>query len=235
MCYNNRVLFRKKTEVTDIQNHIKAIIFDLDGTLCDTLSSIAHFANAALSHYGYGEIETQKYRYLVGNGADKLVHGMLSGLGVADETAFAKVIKLYNTSYDENFMYLTKAYDGITELIFALKAKGIKLCVLSNKPHSTTKKIIDTLFPNEFDLCYGKREGIPAKPNPQGVFEILDEISVLPQECLYVGDTSTDMQTGHNAGLVTIGVLWGFRDRAELMENNADFVVSKPMEIAVLL
>ncbi len=210
---------------------IKAVIFDLDGTLVDTLHSIAHFANSALKHYGYDEIETQKYRYLVGNGADNLVRGMLKTIDKYTEEGFENVRALYNKSYDDNFMHLTTAYDGISELISSLRAMGIKLAVLSNKPHSTTKKIVEALFPEQFDICYGKREDIPRKPDPTAVFSILKELGVSADECVYVGDTSTDMQTGHNAKLFTIGVLWGFRDRQELEEYGADIIASTPFEI----
>ncbi|MEG0691632.1 MAG: HAD family hydrolase [Oscillospiraceae bacterium] len=210
---------------------IKAVIFDLDGTLANTLNTIAYFANQALLECGYEEIELDKYRYLVGNGADNLVRGMLKTIGQYTEEAFEKVRTGYNQSYDDNFMHLTTAYDGIPELISSLKAMGIKLCVLSNKPHSTTKKIVDELFMDQFDICYGKREDIPRKPDPTAVFDIIEELGVESDECVYIGDTCTDMQTGHNANLFTIGVLWGFRDRQELEEHNADIIASSPFQI----
>ncbi|MFZ2537487.1 MAG: HAD family hydrolase [Oscillospiraceae bacterium] len=210
---------------------IKAVIFDLDGTLANTINSIAYFANKALSQYGYEEIETEKYRYLVGNGADNLVRGMLKTIDNYTEEGFENVRALYNKSYDDDFMHLTTAYDGIAELISSLKAMGIKLCVLSNKPHSTTEKIVQALFPEHFDICYGKREDIPRKPDSTAVLNILDELSISAEECIYIGDTSTDMQTGRNANLFTIGVLWGFRDRQELEENGADIIASSPFQI----
>lgn len=210
---------------------IKAVIFDLDGTLANTLNTIAHFANAALQKQGYEELEIQQYRYLVGNGADNLVRSMLKTIGQEGEDSFARVRQDYNKSYDDNFMYLTTAYEGISELISSLKAMGIKLGVLSNKPHSTTQKIVETLFSNQFDLCYGKREGVPRKPDPTALLAMLEELGVCTEDCLYVGDTSTDMRTGHNAKLFTIGVLWGFRDREELEQNAADYIVSSPYEI----
>lgn len=210
---------------------IKAVIFDLDGTLANTIDSIAYFANKALEHYGYETIETSKYRYLVGNGADVLVHKILETVGDDNEDAFLKVRKLYNESYDENFMYLTHAYEGIHDLISSLKAMGIKIGVLSNKPHSTTKKVVEELFSDDIDICYGKREGIPKKPDPTALLAMLDELGIKKQDCIYVGDTKTDMQTGHNAGIYTMGVLWGFRDRKELEENNADIIISTPYDI----
>ena len=210
---------------------IKAIIFDLDGTLANTLDTIAYFANQALLKNGYQELEVEKYRYLVGNGASNLVKGMLHTIGEDSQQAFDSVHTLYNQSYDDNFMHLTTPYEGIEELLSSLKAMGIKLCVLSNKPHETTKKIVETLFPNEIDICYGKRETVPLKPDPTAVFEIMKELGLTAEECMYVGDTSTDMQTGNNAKLFTMGVLWGFRDRQELQDHHADIIVSSPFEI----
>ena len=110
------------------------------------------------------------------------------------------------------------------------------MAVLSNKPHDTTVKIIEELFPeNTFDLYFGGREGVPLKPDQTAVSEIIEKLGFAREECLYIGDTATDMQTGKNAGITTIGVLWGFRDQKELQENNADLIVSTPMEIAELL
>lgn len=211
---------------------IKAVIFDLDGTLVDSLSSIAYFANSALAHYNYPPIPLEKYRYLVGRGADNLVKGMLEVVGDNTQEAFDNVYPFYNKSYDNNFMYLTTAYSGIPELLDTLKQHGIKLGVLSNKPHNTTVKIVNELFQDKIDICYGKREETPRKPDPTALHNMLSELNVKKEECVYVGDTSTDMQTGKNANVFTIGVTWGFRDKQELIEHHADLVVDYPSEIA---
>jgi len=215
---------------------IKACIFDLDGTLADTLASIAYFANNALKTYGLKEIETQRYRWLVGDGASELVRRMLVIAGDYEFKYFDKVSALYSQSYDENFLYLTTAYAGMPETIAALKAKGIKLAVLSNKPHATTCKIVESLYGSDvFDLCYGQRQGSPLKPDPTVLLEMIKELGVNPEECLYLGDTAVDMVTGHRAGVRTVGVLWGFRDRQDLEEHDADWIISKPEELLTLI
>lgn len=209
----------------------KGVIFDLDGTLADTLSSIAYFANQALIQNGLSEIPTDSYRYLVGNGAKRLVHGMLQTVGADTEENYQRVAPLYNDSYDQNALYLTKPYDGIPELLAILRKNGIKTAVLSNKPDRTTQKIVKALFGDNVDFCRGQLDGVPRKPDPAGVFCLLKEMELSPSECAYVGDTKTDMLTGKVAELYTIGVLWGFRDEAELIENGADRIVSHPREI----
>lgn len=210
---------------------IKAVIFDLDGTLADTLNSISYFANNALNRFGFPSIPVSHYRYHVGDGEKNLIIRMLTEVGADIDEYLAPVRSLYNKSYDDNFLYLTEAYDGIIPLLSRLRESGVKLAVLSNKPHPTTEKIAKTLFTDLFDIIYGKREGYPIKPDPKSVWEILSELEIDKSEALYIGDTKTDMITGKNAGLKTIGVTWGFRDEAELRENGADYIANKPNEI----
>lgn len=209
---------------------IKSAIFDLDGTLADTLFTISHFANNALFQNGFPPIEKEKYRYMVGDGAKNLVLRMLKEIN-ATEQAFEQVYHLYNKSYDDNFLYKTEPYDGIIDMLKALHAMGIKLGVVSNKPHSTTEKIAQALFSPYISLSVGQRGGVPKKPDPTAVFELLESFDTKPENCIYIGDTATDMKTGKNAGIFTIGVLWGFRDYDELYENNADLIVMAPDEI----
>ena len=129
-------------------------------------------------------------------------------------------------------MYQVKPYDGIRELLEALKSRGISIAVLSNKPHARTVENIETIFgKGYFDYVAGEQPGIPRKPDPAGVRRILDRFRVKPEECLYFGDTSTDMQTGLGAGLVTVGVTWGFRDRTELESFHPQYVISHPREV----
>lgn len=213
---------------------IKAVIFDLDGTLANTLYSIAHFANQALIQCGHPPIDALKYRHLVGNGAVLLVKRMLNEVDVPENkrlSEFEKVYPLYNKSYDDDFLYLTEPYEGILPMLRTLYEQGILLGVVSNKPDSTTQKLVKSLFSPYISLCLGKTEGIPLKPDPAGVFALLDKWSIKPEECLYVGDTGTDMETGNRAKIYTIGVLWGFRDENELIESGADKIISNPLEI----
>lgn len=210
---------------------IKVCIFDLDGTVSNTINSIAYFANNALNKAGFPSIETDVYKKIVGNGAKILVERMLKTVG-ADASYYDVVADEYNTKYDDNFLYLTEPYEGILDMLNALKDMGIKVAILSNKPHETTVKIADALFSNKLiDICYGGRKDVALKPDPVGVFEIMDKFGVSKDECLYIGDTATDMKTGKSAGVYTIGVLWGFREREELETNGADAIVSHPDEI----
>ena len=213
---------------------MKCVIFDLDGTLADTLSSIAYFANRALTQCGYDAIPLEKYRYLVGNGAKNLVLGMLRTVG-ADESEYERVAPIYNDGYDKDALYLTKPYDGVLDLLDALHARGIKVAVLSNKPDRTTQKVCAALFGGKIGIVRGQRADTPHKPDPKAVHMLLEEMGCTPEECIYVGDTDTDMQTGKNAGAFTVGVLWGFRDEKELCENGADGIIAHPMELLTYL
>ena len=210
---------------------VKACIFDMDGTTVNTINSIAHFANKALNKFDLPSIETGRYKLLVGNGAVTLVKRMIAETGGSAEQ-FEKVLNEYNTTYDNDFMYLTKPYEGIPELLESLKKSGIKTAIVSNKPDSTAKKVSDKLFGEKLiDVCFGAREGVPLKPDPAAVFEVMEILGVAPQECLYIGDTAVDMTTGKNAGIFTIGVLWGFRDRKEIESAGADMVTDNVNDI----
>lgn len=213
----------------------KAVIFDLDGTLLNTLDSIAYFANKTLEKYGYGTIETEKYKKLTGNGARVLMERMLKEVH-AEGYDFEKMLHDYNKSYDDDFMYLTRPYDGILDMLGELRKKGIKTAVISNKPDSTTVQVVREMMGELTpDIVRGGREGVPLKPDPTAVLEIIEQLGVEKDDCLYVGDTATDMETGKNAGLFTVGVLWGFRDREEIEKAGAKAIVSKPAEILKLI
>ncbi len=209
---------------------IKACIFDMDGTVSDTINSITYFGNNALEKYGLKGYTPDDYKIMIGNGASILVRRMMDGNGCTDEELFQKVLEEYNTTYDNDFLYLTEPYDGILELLDELRARGILTAVLSNKPHSTTLKVADALFGDRFDVVFGQREGKPIKPDPTVLKEIIADWGVTPEECLYFGDTGTDMQTGKGGDCFTIGVLWGFRSEQELRENGADAIIRKPDE-----
>lgn len=207
-------------------------IFDLDGTLANTLPSIAHFGNSALQNFGFPPIAADRYRYLVGMGAKKLVQNMLAEHNCHDETISQKVYEYYNTIYDNDFLYLTAPYPGIPELLAELKRRGLHLGVLSNKPQSTAQKVAEALFGDTcFDLCYGNREGFPLKPNPEVLLNMLSDLNIPKSDCLYIGDTAVDMQTAYNAGTASVGVLWGFRDKPELENNHASHIIQSPDEI----
>lgn len=211
---------------------IKAAIFDLDGTLSDTINTLAYYGNLALNTYGFPEIPTEVYKKLVGNGRDILIHRMLEYHNADTEENYMNVGGKYDAEYEKDVMYLTKPYDGTAELLSDLKADGIKCAVLSNKPHNVTKPVVELLFGNGvFNICAGAKEGIPIKPAPDGALEIAKELGFSCDECIFIGDTYVDITTGKNAGMKTIGVLWGFRDEEELKNAGADFIVLHPKEI----
>lgn len=216
----------------------RACIFDLDGTLANTLASIAGFGNQALAACGYPAIAVDAYRELVGNGANRLMRNMLDAVA-ANRYGEEDVVRLrtvYDTLYENDCMRLVSAYPGIKELLQQLNQEGIPLAVFSNKPHNVTTKIVRTLFGDRvFSCCYGQREGVPRKPAPDGALLIAKELSAPPEECLYIGDTNTDMITGAAAGMDTAGALWGFRSREELAANRAVYLVERPMDILPLV
>lgn len=206
------------------------MVFDFDGTLADTLSSIAYFGNAALAKFGYPEIPIAEYAVLVGDGAKTLIERMLKRVkGEAQD--FDKIYELYTQSYDDNPLFLTAPYDGVNELLNILADRGIKTAVCSNKPHQTTTKICNALFGDKLDYCVGKREAVPKKPDPASLLEIVERFGVSLEQAVYVGDTSTDILTGKNAGVFTIGAVWGFRGRSELVEYGADGLADTPLEL----
>lgn len=214
----------------------KAAIFDLDGTLSDSIASMKKCTDEAVAPFGYGPFSEEQYKYFVGDGAANLIKRALIAGGDRGlehyEEAFARYQELFRTGC----MYKVRPYDGIPELLEELKKRGMKIAVLSNKPHARTIDVIETLFgKGYFDVIQGQKDGVPIKPDPQGVFEILKTLQIDVEDIVYLGDTSTDMQTGKNAGAFTVGVLWGFRDRQELEENHADAVIAHPLELLKLL
>ena len=210
----------------------KLVIFDLDGTLSDSIHSIKYCADKALEPLGIGPFETKQYCYFVGDGAANLIKRALAAGGDTELVHFEEAFSLYREIFRENCMYKVAPYEGIRELLAALKEKGVLLAVLSNKPHAETINVIETLFGKDyFDVIQGQQEDLAIKPSPEGVFRILDKLSLKAEDVLYLGDTSTDMKTGKSAGAFTVGALWGFREREELEENHADAIIGHPMEL----
>ncbi len=210
---------------------MKAYIFDLDGTLVDTLSSIAFYGNKALAKYGFGAIDLDRYKILVGNGRDKLIHRMLREFCADTEENYRLVGEEYDRLYEADVVCLARPYPGVVDMLTNLKSRGDYLAVLSNKPDNVVVPIVSELFPGLFDLVYGYRKNVALKPEPEGAFLVAKELGVEASECIFIGDTDNDILTGVNAGMKTVGVLWGFRDERELKAAGADYIVSSAKEI----
>ena len=212
---------------------IRAALFDLDGTLADTLADLANATNFALAQLGCPVHPADAYRLFVGDGARTLCQRVLppDRQGLADQA-----VQLMRQHYEAHCFDLTRLYAGIPELVSALRDRGCRLAVLSNKPDDFTRQMIDRYFqPSPFDIVRGQRAGVPLKPDPAAALEMAREMAVPPSDWMYLGDTNTDMRTARAAGMLAVGVLWGFRDRAELLASGAQRLVARPAEILELL
>lgn len=210
----------------------KAVIFDLDGTLSDSIASLKYCGDRALAPFGYGPYSESDYKYFVGDGAANLIKRALIKSGDRELVHFDEAFALYKQYFAADCMYRVKPYEGIPELLAALKDRGVRIAVLSNKPHEQSVEVVESLFGRGyFDLVQGQKEGVPIKPDPGGVFVILKEFGLAAGDILYLGDTATDMRTGKAAGAFTVGALWGFRDRKELEESHADAIIERPAEL----
>lgn len=209
---------------------IKLLIFDLDGTLVNSIADLAEATNYALKKHGYPVHDEEKYNYFVGDGVLKLIERALPEEDRTEERILA-LRKEFSQYYDVHYKDKTRPYDGIPEVLKKLRDSGYQLAVASNKPDEFTKVIVNHFFPETFSCIQGGLDGVPKKPDPQIVFSILEKFSVSPGECLFIGDTNVDILTGKNAGLHTIGCLWGFRDYEELSLAGADNIISDPKEI----
>ena len=211
---------------------MKACIFDLDGTLTNTLESMTYSVNLTLKEMGLSQITKDQCRMFVGNGARVLMEKSLKAAGDTDASRIEEGMEIYGRIFDRNCTYHVTPYEGIPEMLKALKDKGIHLAVLSNKPDRQTVKVVKAIFGEElFDYAQGQKEGIRRKPEPDGVWYLMEQMHVSKEECLYIGDSEVDAATGRNAGLKTIGVLWGFRDRKTLETAGADDLIDRPDEL----
>ena len=205
----------------------KLIIFDLDGTLLNTIADLAHSTNHALQVLGYPTHEVASYNFMVGNGINKLFERALPE-GEKTEENVLRVRKEFLLHYDRHNADESRAYPGIPELLEALQNKGHKLAVASNKYQAATEKLIAHYFPGiRFVAVFGQREGVKVKPDPTVVYDILQIADVPKEEVLYIGDSGVDMQTAINSGVTSCGVTWGFRPRTELESFCPDFIVDK--------
>ena len=209
---------------------IKLAVFDLDATLCDTIEDLATAVNVALDKLGYPPHETEAYKYMVGSGMKNLVFRALpEGHKTEAEVEQARVLML--DYYKDHFADKTYPYVGIPELLLKLKQKGIRSAVCTNKAHHMAVLIARQVFDGIFDEVIGQQTGRPLKPDAFSPSEIMNKFGVTPAETVFVGDSGVDMETAKNSGTHSIGVLWGFRKREELIENGGQHIVSTADEI----
>jgi phosphoglycolate phosphatase len=225
-------LFVKSSETEPIK--FQAILFDLDGTLLDTLADIACAANAGLKELGFPTHPVESYRHFVGDGAGCLARRALPA-GHQDEETVERCREIIAAHYVKCWANNTKPYPGVAELLNELQARGVPMAVLSNKPHEATQIVVRGYFPDHyFKVVRGSLPSVPIKPNPAGALQIAEELDILPRRFVYLGDTDTDMRTAVSAGMFPAGALWGFRAAEELSKNGAKVLLKTPKEVMAL-
>ncbi len=212
------------------------ILFDLDGTLLDSLKDIANAMNTVLERHGYPTHPLEDYNHHVGDGMDTLARRVLPPEHAPDPEIRSRIVREMKRQYSDTWYHWSAPYPGIHELLSQLTALPLKLGVLSNKPDEFTTVIVEHFFPLvSWAAVRGARPGIPIKPAPDAALDIAREWELAPEQIIFVGDTSTDVRTAVNAGMPCIGVTWGFRDREELLHHGAKWIVDHPAEIVGIL
>lgn len=210
-----------------------AVIFDLDGTLLNTLGDLRAATNHALEVRGLPPHSMEEIRQFIGNGIRLLIcRAMPEGTPEAEIDAALDDFKAY---YAAHIHDRTVPYDGIPQLLTALRKRGIQVAVLSNKIDSASQQLIEYFFPEKTDVVFGEHVGVPRKPDPTSCRMVMQQLGVQPEQVLYVGDSGTDMQTAKNAGLYAVGVTWGFRSKEVLLKYGADVLVHRPEQILQIL
>lgn len=212
--------------------NFQAAIFDLDGTLINSLEDLADSANAMLASYGFPTHPLDPYRYFVGNGSRKLIERCLPKEKATDPDFVEEALQRYKEIYAHHTEDKTRPYVGILSALQMLQKQGIPMGICTNKHQSAADEIVAHMFPaGLFQAVVGDRPGLPRKPNPQKVLQMAEEFGVAPNCVAYFGDTSVDMDTAHHAGFYAVGVLWGFRPKGELVAHGADLLLASPREI----
>jgi phosphoglycolate phosphatase len=213
----------------------KAVLFDLDGTLLDTIEDLSNSMNAVLLESGFPMHDLEEYKCFVGNGLRNLVRRALPAEN-RDDITIDSFLAAMNEEYSKRWAEKTRPYKGIPELLDELTRRNIRLSVLSNKPHKFTKVIVEKFLSNwNFEVVFGERLGVAIKPDPSAAIEISAIMGIPPEDFLYLGDSGTDMKTARAAGMYAVGALWGFRKKEELVAEGAMSVISSPLELIDIL
>ena len=214
----------------------KAIIFDLDGTLADTIEAIRDAINLTMQQYGYPQHTYEEIREYIGNGAKNLVLRSMPAEAASDAAQHERVFLTYQDNYDKGHLATDRCYDGIPALITALHASGVRLSVLSNKQDRHVQGLIAQLFPaGEFSVIMGQLDHLPKKPDPTVPLMIAEQLGVKPSECAFIGDSEVDVRTAKNAGMPAIAVSWGYRDRELLLAEAPDALLDTPSALSEFL
>ena len=212
------------------------IIFDIDGTLLYTIDTITYFINKTLEKYGYKEVPKEKIEEFVGNGPKVLVNKSLDYVGAREDEAYRKeVLDFYNKTYDDNPAYLTRAYDGIGEVLDEFKKRGEILVCFSNKPDETCNKVIPEVFGKDyFDFILGYKDTYQRKPSAEGIMILKERFGVNYSDIIYFGDSEVDIRCGKNANIFTVACSWGFRSRELLEGENPDLLIDTPRQMLTI-
>ncbi len=215
--------------------YFQAVIFDLDGTLLNTLEDIADSANSALMVHGFPGHEVDAYRHFIGDGVTMLISRALPP-EKRHEEIIEDCVKSFRDYYSRNWNVSTRAYEDVPRLLEALAKKKVKTAVHSNKPADFTQRCVGELLSDHtFEMILGQQDGIPKKPDPAGALVIASRLALTPSAFLYLGDSAVDMKTAVRAGMFPVGALWGFRTQEELLEHGAKALIAEPMELLRLL
>lgn len=213
---------------------IKAVLFDLDGTINNTVNDIAASGNYALAKHGFPTHPADSFKLFAGSGTYIMLQRAMPNEHKNDGSV-ELIIDDYLAHYSVHSMDTTAPYDGIRELIDEVKARGYKMAVVTNKPDAVAKQLLEDMFPGKFDIVVGQMDGMPVKPDPAMPLMAMKELGVAADECVFVGDSGVDIETGKNSGAYPIGVLWGFRGREELLDSGAKELIEKPSELLDIL
>ena len=223
-----------KILIRSIFSNTKGVIFDLDGTLLNTIKDLNNAINYSIKELNIRKVKTSEAKYLVGSGISNLIKRLIK-LKNLDSNLYDYLIDRYSSFYSINNKTYTHPYDVILQLLMELKKRNIKIAVFSNKPHKDTIDVINYYFPNTFDIVIGKIDGIDIKPSPMGAKPILELFNTNLNNIYYVGDTMVDMETSKNIGTTSIGALWGFRTKEELINGGANKLAKRPLDILKII